>query len=156
MTGYRFFLVRDLLIVALTIFLWTFLPAGDFGQIATGGLTGLCALLFHEHGHVLGAWKTEANVQSAPKWSPFIFNLDPAENTRAQLLSTSLWGFIATGVFVAFFVLFLPTDTLAGVVSLSIGLLLASLTVIIEFPIAWRMSRGYALPDLSIFKNQGG
>ena len=95
-------------------------------------------------------------VQSAPKWSPFIFNLDPTENTRAQLLSTSLWGFSATGVFVVLFTLILPTDTLAGVVGLSIGLLLASLTVIIEFPIAWRMSRGYAVPDLSIFKNQGG
>ena len=155
MTGYRFFLARDLTILTLTILLWALLPAGDAGQIATGGLTGLCALLFHEHGHVFGARKAGAHVQFAPKWSPFIFNLNPIENTRAQLLSTSLWGFAATGFFVILFLLVLPTDTLAGVVGLSIGLLLASLTVFIEFPIAWRMSRGYAVPDLSIFKSQG-
>ena len=91
MKGNRNFLVRDLAILLLTVVMWVFLPAGDFGQIVTGGLTALCALLFHEHGHLLGARRAEASVEAAPIWSPFIFNLDPAKNTRAQLLSTSYW-----------------------------------------------------------------
>ena len=152
MKEYRVFLARDVVIVTVTVFLWLFLPSGDFGQIVTGGLTGLCALLFHEHGHVFGAWKSGAHVRPAPRWSPFIFNLDPRENTRHQLLSTSCWGFVATCLFVILFLLVLPTHTLAGFVGLSIGLLLASLTVLIEFPIAWRIARGYAVPDLSIIR----
>ena len=152
MKGYRNFLVRDLAILLLTVVMWVFLPAGDFGQIVTGGLTALCALLFHEHGHLLGARRVEACVEAAPIWSPFIFNLDPAKNTRAQLLSTSYWGFAATGIYVCLFVVVLPTHNLAGLVGLSISLLLASLTVLIEFPIAWRMARGYAVPDLSIIR----
>ena len=152
MKGYRFFLVRDAVIGSVTMLLWMYLPRGDFGQIATGGLTGLCALLFHEHGHVFGAWKTGASVRAAPWWSPFIFNLDPGENTRVQLLSTSCWGFVATVVFVILFLIALPTNTLAGLVGLSIGLFLASLTVLIEFPIAWRITRGYSVPDLSIVR----
>ena len=152
MTGYRFFLIRDLLILMVTLLLWVSQPAGDYAQIITGGLTGLCALLLHEHGHLLGAWRVRATVHPAPRWSPFIFNLNPGENTRAQLLSTSYWGFAATGVYLVLFLLVLPTHTLAGFVALCIGLLLASLTVVIEFPIAWRMARGYALPDLSIVR----
>ena len=152
MSAFGFFIVRDLTILAMTVGVWIAATATEAGQILAGGLAGLCALLFHEYGHLLGAYLAGAKVQAAPKWSPFVFNLNPAQNTRRQLLTTSIGGFVATAIFLLVFFFWLPLHLLSGQIALAIGCLLASLTVIIEFPIAWRMARGYAVPDLSIFR----
>ena len=151
--AYIAFLIRDGLVLTATVLLWLVKPESYWLQLTTGVLTGVCALLFHEYGHLYGAKRSNAVVTPAPLWSPFIFNLNPSDNSKEQLLQISFWGFGATALFVAFFVVALPLDTTAGQWGLGIGLVLASLTAIIEFPIAWRMAKDKPLPDLSIFTN---
>lgn len=147
MSDFRGFMFRDCLVLGTTLLFWYF--ARDTHPLTTGILTGVCALLLHEYGHLFGAVKSQAVITPAPLWSPFIFNLNPNDNNRRQQLSTSCWGFVATAVFVTAFTLFLP-NTPAGKIALFIGLGLATLTVVIEFPIAWRMARGKSVPDLSL------
>lgn len=149
--SFRPFFVRDSAIGLVTLMLWI-LPLGyESVEIARGVLLGLCALLLHEYGHLLGAALTGASVKPAPLWSPFLFDLDTQTNSRTQLLWCSYVGFVATGLFLLLFWLFLPSQRLAGEIAMGIGLFLATLTVVIEFPIAWRIARGYSVPKLEIF-----
>ena len=150
----RWFLVRDAVVVMVTIGVWSIGELSTSLEIVRGALIGLCALLFHEYGHLLGAKLSSATVQPAPLWSPFIFNVSVDTNNKEQLLTTSYAGFLATGIFLVAFWQLLPLDRLAGQVGFAIAVLLASLTVLIEFPIAWRIARGYSVPDLTIFTRQ--
>ena len=146
------FALRDAAVLIAAILLWLLAPVAEHWAIATGGVTGVCALLFHEWGHLYGAYRSGAVVHPAPMWSPFLFDLDSKLNSRAQFLSVSLWGFAATGIFLLVFALWLPLDTLAGRVAMGIGLLLATLTVVIEFPLAYRVYRGGTLPPVEIHR----
>ena len=152
MRHYRAFLVRDSVILILTLALWATALPTQAGQIVTGVLTGICALLLPEYGHLIGAIRSGATITPAPIWSPFIFNLDPGENQREQLLATSYSGFAATALFLIVFAILLPKATLAGQLAWYIALLLATLTVVIEFPIAWRIATHRSVPDLSIIR----
>ena len=153
MRPFRLFAVRDFLILSIAVSLWIYLTDGVMSQVVTAVLTGLSALLFHEWGHLLGAYRCGAVVHRAPSlFSPFLFDLDSQQNTRAQFLMTSSTGFIATSLFLFFFVLFLPLDTLAGRLTLYIGLGLASLTIFIEFPIAWLVYRKQKIPKVEIYR----
>jgi hypothetical protein len=64
----------------------------------------------------------------------------------------SFAGFAATGIFLLVFWLWLPLDWLAGRIAMGIALFLASLTVLIEFPLAFRVLRGKALPPVEVFR----
>ena len=152
MTNFGFFKVRDASIGVLTCALWGLLPQTVASDWVLGVLTGLCGLLLHEWGHVYGAYRSEATVTPAPFWSPFLFDLDSRRNSREQFLAVSLWGFFASGVYLVLFVVLLPLERLAGQVAMAIALFLAALTVIIEFPLAWRVYRGHPLPPVEIFK----
>jgi len=146
------FAVRDGLIGCVTLTMWLFLRPQDEWHIATGGLTGLCCLLLHEWGHLLGAYRSKAVVSVAPTiFSPFLFNLSSSRNNKHQFLQTSLWGFYATGLFAVVLPLVVSLDLLAGRIALGIAGLLVILTVLIEFPIAWRVYKGYAIPRVEIF-----
>lgn len=145
------FFWRDAFIGLLTIGVWLVPASGDGMEIARGVLLGLCALLLHEYGHLLGATLRGARVNPAPLWSPFLFDLDTRHSTRTQLLWSSYAGFMATALFLLLFWTCLPLERLAGRVAMGIGLFLATLTVVIEFPIAWRIARGYPVPRLEIF-----
>ena len=168
MAPFKRFLFRDVLILLITISMWAsyFFITQGLNDAATwtttavfhwvlGGLSGLCALLFHEWGHLYGASRVAAVVHPAPSiFSPFLFDLDSQANSQQQFVSTSVWGFYATGVFLCFFSLVLPLDVLAGRVTLGIALTLATLTVLIEFPIAWRVHKGYSIPQVEIYRRR--
>ena len=147
-------MVRDACIVSVTTALW-YMPEGTGAfELLLGLMTGLSALLFHEWGHLLGAALGSARVKPTALWSPFIFDLDSRSNGRRQFLSVSLWGFAATAVYLLLFFSLLPQDRLAGQVAQWSGLFLATLTVLIEFPIAFHVYRGGAIPPVEIFKRR--
>lgn len=153
---YRRFLWRDGCIVTITLALWianSQSPLDDALGYACGVFTGICALQLHEWGHILGAFRSRADIY-APKhwWHPFLFSLDHSTNTRAQFLAVSLPAFAATAIYISAFVLFLPRDTLAGKTALIMGGVTASLTVLIELPIFARVYRGGMLPAVELFK----
>ena len=153
MSAFRPFALRDAVVVAATVALWVSAELDErWWHIATGLLTGVCALLFHEWGHLYGAHRAGAVITPSPIWSPFLCNVSSTENDREQFLVLSLWGFYATGVFVVLFGLWLPRELLAGKIAMTIAVVLATLTVVIEFPIAWRVYKGYPIPRVEIFR----
>jgi len=153
MRSFRIFAIRDSVLFVIVVVLWQNLIDSNFFHVMTAIITGVSALLFHEWGHLLGAHLSNAVVYRAPSFfSPLLFDLDSQRNTRAQFLLTSATGFIATSLFLFFFVFILPLDTLAGKISLYIGLGLAALTILIEFPIAWLVYRKKKIPRVEIFR----
>ena len=147
------FALRDVGILIATLGCWFAAPESEFWQVTTGVLTGLCALLFHEWGHLYGAHRADAKVLPAPGlWSPFLFDLDSRNNSSEQFVTTSVWGFYATGAFLLVFLVALPDGARATEVTWWIALVLATLTVVIEFPIAWRVYRGRSIPPVEIFR----
>ena len=63
----------------------------------------------------------------------------------------SLGGFAATALFIVAYLAFIPQDTLAGRIAVRGAIVLASLTVIIEFPIFFRALLGTTLPRTGVF-----
>ncbi len=155
--AFRWFAWRDGVILIAALACWWFAPETRTWQITTGILTGVCALLFHEWGHLYGAHKSNARVRPAPSLLlPFLFDLDSRQNAAKQFLTTSVWGFYATGGYLLFFALVLPAGTTATTMTWWIAGVLSTLTVVIEFPIAWRVYRGHAIPPVEIYRRRRG
>ncbi len=81
-----------------------------------------------------------------------MFSLDHTTNTREQFIAVSLPAFAATAVYLSLFLVVLPRDTLPGKTALVMGLVTASLTVLIELPLFARVYRGAKLPAVELFK----
>jgi hypothetical protein len=64
----------------------------------------------------------------------------------------SLAGFAATALFVAGFLLWMPQDQQAGRIALRAGLVLAGLTVVIEFPIFFTALFRNKVPKTGLFE----
>ena len=153
MKSFRVFAVRDSFIFLVTLLLWQNLSDTYLFHGIAGLLAGLCAFLFHEWGHLIGACISKAVAHPAPSlFSPLLFDLDSQGNSRGQFLYVSAAGFIATSLFLFVFSFFLPLGLFAGKLAIYIGLGLAALTVFIEFPIAWVVYRGSKIPRVEIFR----
>ena len=147
------FAFRDSVIFIVTLLFWQNLSDTYLFHGIAGLLAGLCAFLFHEWGHLLGAYLSKAVVHPAPSlFSPLLFDLDSQKNNRGQFLYVSGTGFIATSLFLFVFCSLLPLDLFAGKLAIYIGLGLAALTVFIEFPIAWIVYRRHKIPRVEIFR----
>ena len=152
------FALRDAAILLATALLWWWemsRPAdpADWISIAAGVGAAICAYNLHEWGHVLGALKTNSVFEPAKRLiSPFLFSYDSQNNSRRQFLIMSLAGFVATGLFVLAYSVGMPQDRLAGRIAFKGALILASLTVIIEFPIFFRALLGKTLPRVEVFR----
>ena len=157
---FRHFAIRDVSILVATIVAWVLSLSAEPGTtaasvfgVSAGVGAAICAYNLHEWGHLLGARLTHSVYVPAKRIiSPFLFAYDAEENTRAQFLGMSLAGFAATALFVLGFWLFMPQDQEAGRVALRGALILASLTVIIEFPIFFRALLGSSVPRTGLFK----
>ena len=157
---FRHFLIRDTAILIATVLAWWGSVAADRGSslasalsIAAGTGAAICAYNLHEWGHLVGAHMTRSVYVPAKRiYSPFLFSYDAERNTRNQFLVMSLSGFAATAAFVAAFVLWMPQDQQAGRIALRTALGLASLTVIIEFPIFFRALSSNKVPRTGLFK----
>ena len=152
---YHAFAWRDLAILLAAIAFWianSITPLTGAAAIACGIFTGLCALQFHEWGHVWGGLKSNADIYAPPRWwYPFIFSLDHTTNSREQFMYLSLPAFAATAIYISAFWLWLPREQLAGQTALIMGSITASLTVIIEFPLFARVYFGGSLPPVELF-----
>lgn len=156
-------LFRDLLFVAITALLWamTLQAAGSDtpGALALHGLTGLMTVLLgyllHGWGHLLGAWIGRSVVHLPQRaWSsPFLFRFDTGQNNRQQFLLMSAGGFIASALVVAALFWVLPHNFLASRAALSLTLLGALATFILEIPPAWQVYRGGPIPGGVAFVN---
>jgi hypothetical protein len=156
---FRRFVIRDLTILLGTIGLWWLSLSVEQGtglasalSISAGVGAAVCAYNLHEWGHLVGARLTHSAYVPAKRLiSPFLFSYDAELNTRGQFLLMSLAGFVATALFVAAFVLWMPQDQQAGRIALRGAILLAGLTVVIEFPIFFRALFGSRVPRTGMF-----
>lgn len=152
---FRKILIRDLALLALTLAAWLWLPTAEpAGPWAIAGLTLLCAFLFHEWGHWLGArWSAATIYPPKHLFSGFLYNFDAQRNSRRQFLTTSVAGFVATGLFLLLF-FFALADTHPATPLIRTGAgVLAGLTVIFEFPIAIAVALGKPVPALALFSD---
>jgi hypothetical protein len=157
---FRHFAIRDLTILFATIVLWWLSrevePSTTLHSvlsIAAGIGAAVCAYNLHEWGHLIGAHLTDSVYTPAKRLiSPFLFAYDAEHNTRKQFLLMSLAGFLATAVFIIAFVLWMPQDQQAGRIALRSAIVLAGLTVVIEFPIFFRALFGKTVPRTGVFK----
>ena len=157
---FRRFAIRDLTILFGTIGLWWWSLSAERGtalasvlSIGAGVGAAICAYNLHEWGHLLGAhWTHSVYVPAKRLISPFLFSYDAEQNTRGQFLLMSLAGFAATAIFIVVFVLWMPQDQQAGRIALRGAILLAGLTVVIEFPIFFRALFGRSVPRTGMFK----
>ena len=157
---FRRFVIRDVTILLGTVAAWWLSLTVDPGtglasglSIAAGVGAAICAYNLHEWGHLVGARLTHSVYVPAKRiFSPFLFSYDDQQNTREQFLLMSLAGFAATALFVVAFVLWMPQDQQAGRIALRGALVLAGLTVIIEFPIFFRALLGNKVPRTGMFK----
>jgi len=157
---FRGFAARDLTILLGTVAAWWLSLSMDAGTtlanvfaVSAGVGAAICAFNLHEWGHLIGAHLTRSVYTPAKRLiSPFLFSYDENRNSRRQFLIMSLAGFAATALFVAAFLLWMPQDQLAGRIALRVALVLAGLTVVIEFPIFFRTLFGGKVPRTGMFK----
>ena len=160
MSMFAGFVARDLGILGATIVLWVVSvrmePGTTLSSVvaASAGVgAAICAFNLHEWGHLIGAWLTDSVFTPAKRLiSPFLFAYSAEENTKRQFLVMSLAGFAATAVYMAAFWLWMPQDQLAGRVAFRGAAILASLTVILEFPIFFRALLGSTVPKTGLFE----
>ena len=147
--------IRDLALLALTLAAWLLLPTTELGgPWVIAGLSLVCAFLFHEWGHWLGArWSTAIIYPPNHLFSGFLYNFDAKRNSREQFLTTSVAGFIATGLFLLLFFLALEDTHPATPLVRTGATVLAALTVIFEFPIAIAVALGKRVPALALFRD---
>ena len=156
---FRRFVSRDATILLATVIAWWWSLTAEPGSPLASGLSiaagvgaAVCAYNLHEWGHLVGAFATRSVFVPAKRlYSPFLFSYDAERNNRNQFLVMSLAGFVATAAFVAAFLLWMPQDQQAGRIALRGGLVLAALTVIIEFPIFFTALFRNKVPRTGLF-----
>ncbi len=156
----RRFVIRDLSILMGTIVAWWWSLHTEPGSSLRSGLSigagvgaAVCAYNLHEWGHLIGAHLTRSAYVPAKRiYSPFLFSYDAERNSRNQFLAMSLAGFAATALFVAGFLLWMPQDQQAGRIALRAGLVLAGLTVVIEFSIFFTALFRNRVPKTGLFE----
>lgn len=156
------FAIRDLTILTGTIAAWWFslsvepkTALASALSITAGVGAAICAYNLHEWGHLIGARLTHSVYVPAKRIiSPFLFSYDADRNTRGQFLVMSLAGFAATAAFLIAFILWMPQDQQAGRIALRAAIVLAGLTVVIEFPIFFRALFGKTVPRTGMFKGR--
>jgi F0F1-type ATP synthase assembly protein I len=147
---------RDIAVILAAIALWQFshqLDAGGAGgripvAILAGIMIPVAGFLAHEWGHLIGAWAGGSTVHMPRSvFTLFLFDYQPAENSRAQFLRLSCGGFIASGLVVVLLLAVLSLDHLADQIALGLTLLGVIATFVIELPPAWRVYKGGPLPE---------
>lgn len=158
--GFLPFAKRDLAITAVSAGLWVLdravrqrggLAAAVVG-VAAGLGAGVTGFLAHEWGHLAGAAVAGGVAHPARgRWSPFLFNFDVENSSRAQFLAMSLGGFAATVLASGAIVKLVPRSALSGRVALAAGVAGVAATVVLELPTFVRVLRGGPLPTGSVY-----
>ncbi|MBW2497563.1 MAG: hypothetical protein JRF61_09850 [Deltaproteobacteria bacterium] len=138
------FLLRDTILVGLSLALWWLLApysageglVADFSGWVAGIALFVCAYLGHEWSHYLGALLSGSRVRAGERLtSAFLFSFDSEGNSLAQFVTMSLAGFAATALLVVAYVFFLPDEYLASRIARGGVLFLAFLGIVLELPL---------------------
>jgi len=152
--------IRDAVVVIVAMGLWLWLSAfslgmgmlSDFTGVVAGVALAACAYIFHEWGHLMGAFAAGGVVHPpASLKSAYIFSFDRKKNTRGQFLVMSAGGFIATGVALWAVYTFIPDDELASRVARGGVLFLVFLGVSLELPLVGWSLLSSELPPIEVF-----
>ena len=137
--GWRFYALRDAVIVAVTLLLWWGAQSVEALGIIAGIGLGLSAYLLHEWAHLLAAMRRKVPVELATRWyAIFLFNMRIGRISKRAFFEISFAGFFATLLYLIFFLSLPPSNVQA--VALLLAQCLAVLTLIFEAPIAiWAM-----------------
>ena len=148
-------IIRDLLVLAVTLLLWAWTRqmeqvGGTLHVIVaclTGALTAFSGFLGHEWGHLIGA-RLAKGIYAPPDsvLSIFLFRFNSDLNTRQQFVSMSMGGFVSSILIVALLFSLLSFDRLADQVALSLTILGVIATFILEVPDAWKVHKGAPIP----------
>ena len=140
--AWRFYALRDAVIVAVTLLLWWGAQSIEALGIIAGIGLGMSAYLLHEWAHLLAAIRRKASVEFATRWyAIFLFNMRTAVISKRAFFDISFAGFFATLLTLLFFLSLPPSNVQA--VALLLAQYLAALTLIFEAPIAiWAMVTG--------------
>lgn len=154
-------IVRDGLLLALSLQLWRWTLEAGQPQTASGYalhlgaalITGLCAYLVHEWGHLIGALLVRAQVVLPRLFeSPFLFRFDLHRNSRRQFAWMASGGFVSSLLLVVFLLLALPPSLLASQVALGLTGVGVLATLVIEVPEFWGVVvKGGPLPTGAAF-----
>ncbi|MDE0883950.1 MAG: hypothetical protein OSB70_00310 [Myxococcota bacterium] len=152
--------VRDALVVLAAAGLWWWLSnfsmgtgmLSDFTGVVAGVALAACAYVFHEWGHLAGAFAARGVVHppSGLK-SAYVFSFDRRKNTRGQFMVMSFGGFIATGIALWAVYSLLPDDELASRVARGGVLFLVFLGVTLELPLVFWSLVSRELPPIEVF-----
>ncbi len=144
MSTFQKFAARDATIILLAAMVW-WLGAGvsagtgplsDLSGVVAGLLVGVSGFVLHEWGHLLAGFAAGATAYpNSNLVSASLFTFDSRRSTLAQFLIMSIGGFLVTGLFLLLVYWVLPDGLLATRVARGSILFLASLTVLLEFPL---------------------
>jgi hypothetical protein len=155
-------LIRDLLVVALTLALWhvdaslrettSFLSV--LVAILAGAFAAISGYLAHEWGHLIGA-RLSGGIVHFPKSvvSTFLFYFDTKNSDRRQFLSMSLGGFAASAVVTPLLILALPAGAISTYIALVLVVAGLIATAWLELPLYFRVLRGAPLPRGFVFRS---
>jgi hypothetical protein len=138
------FLLRDAILVGLSLGLWWLLAPHSAGEGLVADFSGwvagialfVCAYLAHEWSHYLGALASGSRVRTGERLtSGFLFSFDSEGNSLAQFVTMSLAGFAGTALLVAAYAFFLPDEYLASRIARGGVLFLAFLGIVLELPL---------------------
>lgn len=161
-------LLRDLLLISASIGLLLFAHDLEAGTsmlripvaLLAGVMLAVTGYLLHEWGHLLGALLSRSVVHLPDGVTDvFLFRFDTGLNTNRQFMWMSVGGFIASGIVVYVYATELALDRLADQTALALTAAGVIATIILEFPPAWRVLRGGAMPGGVAFvesKTPGG
>ncbi len=148
------FIARDALLAALTLAALGLDATARAGGrddawlgAAAGVLVALASFLLHEWGHWLGAVLAGARVhRPRTVFSPFLFWFDTGTSSRAQFLSMSIGGYLATGLAAGALLAWWTPGTTSGQVASVLAFAGIAVTLVAEVPVTVRVARGGPLP----------
>ena len=144
---YKKLALRDASLISISAAAWWWLAGtsalgsggtmlGDLTGLVVGLMVGACIYLLHEWGHALGGFATGALLHPPASLTAIsLFSFDSKQNTKRQFVVMSLSGFVVTALGVGFAYGLLPEGQLATHVARGVAMLLAFLTLFLEFPI---------------------
>jgi hypothetical protein len=155
-------LVRDLLLIGLTLALWrldaslrdTTTVLSVSVAVAAGVFAAISGYLVHEWGHLTGA-RLSGGIVHFPKrvTSTFLFYFDTKNSDRHQFLSMSLGGFVASAVVTPLLIAILPAGAISTYVAMVLVVAGLIATAWVELPLYVRVRRGAPLPRGFVFRS---
>ncbi len=162
---FRKLALRDAIVLALVTTAWLIVapftggtgPFADLFGVLLGIGFGISVFLLHEWGHLLGGLAAGSRAFRAPATlrSIYLFSYDVKKDGRGTFLAMSFGGFAVTGAALVVAYGMLPAELLATRVARGSVAFLASLTVLLEFPLVLvSLVRHQSLPTVEVFAEE--